>query len=214
MAKPWFMFTKENNDRLFEDEGFIVPFGHTEFDSKLGGSHDLDIPAPPNYPVTALLPGKIISITKPPPDWGEQIGVELDEKFNGIPNMAYLHLSAVNLELAVGQHISKDHLIGWVGGANTEAQYAGTSNPTGRNFTNSSFSSSNVQVGVALMRGKEFGKTDFNKWPPIEWELNPSQIIYDARKAYLQGIDLTNPTVARFLAIWAMMSGNVAKPVL
>src|SRR6516165_6662936 len=101
MAKPWFMFTKDNNDRLFDKEGFIVPFGDTRFDSGFGGSHDLDIPAPPNHPVTALLPGKIVSITKPPPDWGEQIGVELDEKVNGIPFMAYLHLSAVNPELTV-----------------------------------------------------------------------------------------------------------------
>jgi hypothetical protein len=200
MAKPWFMFTKENNDRLFDNEGFIVPFGNPNFDSGLGGSHDLDIPAPPNYPVTALLPGKIISITKPPPDWGEQIGVELDEKFNGIPFMAYLHLSAVNQDLAVGQPISKDHIIGWTGGANNETQYAGTRNPTGRNFTNPAFHSSQVQVGVALMRGKEYGITHFNKWPPIEKELDPSQIIYNARKAYLQGIDLTNLAVARFFS--------------
>jgi hypothetical protein len=116
MAKPWFMFTRNNDDKLlFDKEGFIVPFGDKGFDSKLGGSHDLDIPAPQNHPVIALLPGKIVSITKPPPDWGEQIGVELDEKFNGIPNMAYLHLSAVEPTLKVGDPVAKggSH---WLGG--------------------------------------------------------------------------------------------------
>ncbi len=84
MDKPWFMFE------------ICVPFGNTNFNVAFGGAHDLDIGAPPNYPVTALLPGTIVSVTKPPPDWGEQVGVELDEPFNGIPFMAYLHLSAVN----------------------------------------------------------------------------------------------------------------------
>jgi hypothetical protein len=190
MAKPWFMFTKNNDDEhLFDSQGFVVPFGDPGFDVNFGGAHDLDINPPPNYPVTALLPGRIASITKPPPDWGEQIGVELDEPFNGIHFMAYLHLSAVNPDLAVGQPILTGHIIGWAGGANTEAQYAGTSNPTGRNFTNPSFHSSQVQVGVALMRGKEFGLTDFNHWPPVERELDPSQIIYDARKAHLKRVE-------------------------
>src|ERR1700751_3984005 len=127
MDKPWFMFE------------ICVPFWNNSFKVAFGGAHDLDIGAPPNSPVTALLPGTIVSITKPPPDWGEQVGVELDEPFNGIPFMAYLHLSAVNPALAVGRRVSKSDLIGWVGGANEEAQYAGTSNPTGRNFVNPPF---------------------------------------------------------------------------
>jgi hypothetical protein len=173
MEQPWFLFD------------ICVPFGNPNFNAAFGGAHDLDIGAPPNYPVTALLPGTIVSITKPPPEWGEQIGVELKEPFNGIPFMAYLHLSAVNPELVVGQPISTGHLIGWVGGGNTEADYAGTRNPTGRNFTNPPFQSSRVQVGVALMRGKEFGLTHFNQWPPVETELDPTQIILEARQAPL-----------------------------
>jgi len=188
MDKPWFMFE------------ICVPFGNTNFNVAFGGAHDLDIGAPPNYPVTALLPGTIVSVTKPPPDWGEQVGVELDEPFNGIPFMAYLHLSAVNPALAVGRRVSKGDLIGWVGGANEEAQYAGTSNPTGRNFVNPPFQSSRVQVGVALMRGKEFGITHFNQWPPVERELDPTQIILDARQRFLEGEDdmlqITSPFAA------------------
>jgi len=176
MDQPWFMFE------------ICVPFGDPNFDAAFGGAHDLDIGAPPNYPVTALLPGTIAPVTHPPPPWGKQVGVELDPPpFNGIPFMAYLHLSAVNPALAVGQHVSEGHLIGWVGGANEEAQYAGTSNPTGLNFLNDPFQSSRVQVGVALMRGPEFGFTHFNKWQPkgptpVERELDPTQIILDARR--------------------------------
>src|SRR5260370_15279082 len=187
MAKPWFMFVKNDDDQhLFDPQGFIVPFGDTDYDVGFGGAHDLDIPAPPNYPVTALLPGTLASVTKPPPDWGEQVGVELHPLLNGIPFMAYLDLSAVNPALVVGQRIEKDDLIGWVGGGNWDADYGTTSNPTHHNKTNTTKQSSQIQVGVALMRGPEFGITDFNQWPPIEWELDPSQIIYEARKAFLE----------------------------
>lgn len=177
MDKPWYMFE------------ICVPFGDPRFDVEFGGAHDLDIAAPPNHPVTALLPGTIATISRPQPSWGEQIGVELDLPFNGIPFMAYLHLSAANPDLAVGQHIEKGQLIGWVGGGNTEADYGGTHNPTGRNFTNDPFQSSRIQVGVALMRGNQFGITQFHKWvpkgtTPKETELDPTQIILDARRAH------------------------------
>ena len=190
MDKPWFMFE------------IVVPFGDQRFDRDFGGAHDLDIGAPPdspavafaNYRVTALLPGRLASVTKPPPDWGEQVGVELKPPFNGIPFMAYLHLSAVNPELVVGQHVEKGDLIGWVGGGNSDADYGTTSNPTGHNTTNTTEQSSRIQVGIALMRGPEFGITHFNKWQPkgptpVERELDPTQIILDARKAFLEGED-------------------------
>ncbi len=49
MAKPWFMFVKNDDDQhLFDPQGFIVPFGDTDYDVGFGGAHDLDIPAPPN----------------------------------------------------------------------------------------------------------------------------------------------------------------------
>jgi hypothetical protein len=101
--------------------------------------------------------------------------------------MAYLHLSNYNPNLRMNPRVEKGDLIGWVGGANHPWQYDGTSNPTGMNFTNNPDFSSQIQVGVALMRGEIYGGNTFKKWPPIEWELDPSQIIYDARKAYLEG---------------------------
>jgi hypothetical protein len=197
MDKPWFMFSTDD-EHLFDPQGFSVPFGNTNFDVKFGGAHDLDIPAPPNHPVTALLSGTLASVTKPPPPWGEQVGVELHPPFNGISFMAYLHLSAVNPALVVGQRIEKGDLIGWVGGGNSDADYGTTSNPTHHNFTNPTFHSSRVQVGVALMRGREFGITDFNQWPPIELDLDPSQIIYAARKAFLEDgmLQITDPFAA------------------
>jgi hypothetical protein len=168
LVQPWFMYD------------IVVPFGDPNFDSALGGSHDLDIGAPANYPVTALLPGTIASITEP--DWGKQVGVQLDSPYNGVPYFGFLHLSAVNPALAVGQHISPGDLIGWVGGANDASQYAGTSNPTGQNFLNTSFQSSRIQVGVALMRGSEYGGAGFEHFPPVDQALDPTQIILDARQ--------------------------------
>jgi Peptidase family M23 len=189
MDKPWFMYP------------ITVPFGNPNYDSGYGGSHDLDIGAPPNYPVTALLPGTLVSITEPPPPWGKQVGIQLDTPYNGIPFMAYLHLSAVNPALAAGQPVSKGDLIGWVGGANDESQYAGTSNPTGDNFPNDLNESSQVQVGVALMRGPEYGITEFYKWQPkgtrpVEWELDPTQIILDAIKGEDDMLQISNPFAA------------------
>src|SRR5260370_15359947 len=97
MAKPWFMFVKNDDDQhLFDPQGFIVPFGDTDYDVGLGRAHDLDIPAPPNYPVTALLPGTLASVTKPPPDSGEQVAGELHPLYNWIPFLAYLHLTPVS----------------------------------------------------------------------------------------------------------------------
>ncbi len=168
LVQLWFMYD------------IVVPFGDPNFDSALGGSHDLDIGAPANYPVTALLPGTIASITEP--DWGKQVGVQLDSPYNGVPYFGFLHLSAVNPALTVGQHVSPGDLIGWVGGANDASQYAGTSNPTGQNFLDTSFQSSRIQVGVALMRGSEYGGAGFERFPPVDQALDPTQIILDARQ--------------------------------
>ncbi len=170
MSDPWFMYP------------ITVPFGNPNYDSKLGGSHDMDIGAPPNHPVTALLPGTVVSITEPPPDWGKQVGIQLDTPYNGVPYFGFLHLSAVNPALAVGQHVAAGDLIGWVGGANDESQYAGTSNLTGQNYCNPSFHSSQVQVGFALMRGPEYGREGWENFPPVDWALDPTPIILAARQ--------------------------------
>ena len=197
MAKPWFMFSTDD-EHLFDAQGFIVPFGNPNYDAEYGGAHDLDVNPPPNHPVTALLPGRIVDLSEPP--WGKQVGIELDQPYKpDVRYMAFLHLSAINPDLRMHQHVEKGDSIGWVGGANDPRQYGDTTNPTGENFTNHPSESSQIQVGVALMRVEQYGITDFNKWipkgsKPIEWELDPSQIIYDARKAFLEGDDMLQIT--------------------
>jgi hypothetical protein len=187
-----------------------TPFGNPNFDSAYGGAHDLDIGAPPNYEVTALLPGTILTITDgkdPAGDavWGRQVGLRLDQPYKGIPNMAYLHLSAVNPQLREHppSHVSKGDTIGWVGGGSFPEAYGDTTNPTGKNFLNTSSRSSRIQVGVALMRGPEYGNTEFHKWQPVgptpvERELDPTQIILDARREFEGGdmLQITDPFAA------------------
>jgi len=162
------------------DYDIVVPFGNVNFDSALGGAHDLDLGCPANYPVTALLSGSISSITAPA--WGKQVGVALDHPINGKPYCAYLHLSAVNPTLKVGQHIDVGEIVGWAGGGNTQAQYNGTHNPTGQNFLNDTFNSSRIQAGFALMNGPEYGVIGWSVFPPIDWQLDPTPIILAMRK--------------------------------
>lgn len=174
MNKPWFMYP------------FTIRFGDPNSNVLLGGPHDLDVGPPANYPVTALLAGTIVDISAP--IWGKQVGVQLDHPYNGIPYMAFLHLSAVNPALRKDQHVSVGDLIGWVGGATDEAQYAGTSNPTGHNFVNDPSQSSQIQVGVALMRGPVYGQgagwVDFIAHG-VDWSLDPTQLILDARQHFI-----------------------------
>ena len=174
--QPWFMYP------------IVVPFGNPAFDSALGGAHDLDIGAPANYPVTALLPGKVSDLSSPP--WGRQVGIQLDVPFSGVPYMGYLHLSAIAPNLVLGQHVSMGQVLGWVGGANDPSQYAGTSNPTGQNFLNPPFQSSRIQVGVALMRGPAYGFSGWEDFPPVDWALDPTPIIEAARKAFTSGVSI------------------------
>jgi len=158
-------------------------------DPDYGGAHDIDIGAPPNHPVTALLPGTISSITDGTNGhaiWGRQVGVELHPQYKGIPYMAYLHLSGVNLELVLDQPIERGHLIGWVGGGTDPRDYGTTTNPTGVNFLNTSSRSSQIQVGVALMKGPEYGFGE--GWTTLpDPSLNPTQIILDAQRDFPGG---------------------------
>jgi hypothetical protein len=169
--KPWFMFP------------YTVPFGNPNYDSGYGGSHDLDIGAPPNYPVTNLLGGTIASITEP--SWGKQVGIKLDSPYNGNAYCHFLHLSAVNPGLDVGFRVTVGTLIGWVGGATDARQYNGTSNPTGENFLNDPSQSSQVQVGFALSHGPEYGiGLGWIQFPPIDWSRDGTPIIEEARKVW------------------------------
>ena len=169
-----------------------VPFGDINFDVALGGSHDMDIATPPNTPITNLLPGVISSIAAP--TWGVTVGIQLYHPYNGIPYFAYLHLAAANPDLSVGSHVAIGDLIGWSGGCNTPEQYAGTSNPTGQNFLNTPDQSSAPQTGLALMRGPEYGGIGWENFPPIDWQLDPTSIIWRARAAMLKWSGGVNPT--------------------
>jgi len=133
-----------------------VPFNDPNYDVQYGGSHDLDVATPPNTTITALLPGTISNVGTPV--WGMQVGVKLDTPYHGIPYMNYLHLSAVRPGLSAGVHINAGEIIGWSGGCNYASQYQGTSNPTGKNFTNPISESSRLQTGIALMRAPGHGQ--------------------------------------------------------
>ena len=159
-----------------------VPFGNTNYDTQLYASHDLDIATPPNTPITALLPGIISSIEAS--NWGKTIGIMLDVSYNSIPYMGYLHLSAVNPALQIGQHVSIGGLLGWSGGCTDASQYAGTSNPTGENFLNTPDQSSQPQTGIAFMRGPSYGSIGWENFPPIDWALDPTSLVWKMRAAY------------------------------
>lgn len=172
MSQPWFMYPNR------------FQWGDTSFDVGLGGPHDIDILAPANYPVTSIVSGTISDISAP--SWGKQVGVALDVPVNGIGWFHYLHLSATNPALSVGQRVNIGDLIGWVGGATSPSQYDGTSNPTGSNFLNSPDQSDSIQVGVALMNGPAYGGPGWQVFPPINPALNPQPIIDAARTLYTQ----------------------------
>lgn len=140
----------------------------------------MDVKPPPNWPVFALLPGTISDISAP--SWGKQVCLKLDTPYNGIPYMGYLHLSATNPALSVGQHIDGGTLVGWTGGGNSEADYLGTSNPTGSNFVNTTGMSSQTQAGIALHRGPAYGGVGWEQFPPIDTALDPTPLIQQARR--------------------------------
>lgn len=200
--KPWYLYD------------ICVPFGNPNYDVHLGGSHDMDVQTPPNTQVTALLSGEIVSITSP--DWGKVIGVELDEAYNSIPYMAYLHLSAIQPGVVTGMHISVGDVIGYSGGCNTEEQYAGTSNPTSQNFLNLPESSSQPQTGIALMRGPFYGTgLGWSQFPPIDHTLDPTSLIWKARAAYATWNSLISaPFDTGIASSWRAMyhSGQLMPP--
>jgi len=168
-----------------------VPFGDPNFDVALGGSHDMDLATPPNTPITNLLPGIISSIDAP--TWGITVGIQLHQPYNGIPYFAYLHMAAANPVLSVGSHVNVGDLIGWSGGCTDAAQYDGTSNPTGSNFLDDPSQSSQPQTGLALMRGSEYGGIGWENFPPIDWQLDPTSIVWRARAAILKWSQGVNP---------------------
>lgn len=167
------MITTSNETTWYRNP-ICVPFGNPNFDAHLGGSHDMDVLTKPNTPVTALVPGIVTDISEPP--WGVQVCLKI-EGFNA-PYMAYLHLAAANPALKPGNAVKSGDLIGWSGGCTAIAQYAGTANPTGRNFLNSPEMSSQPQTGIALMRGPVYGVgAGWEAFPPIDMTLNPMPLL-------------------------------------
>lgn len=176
--QPWYMYPVG------------VPFGNPNYDAGLGGSHDMTVLAPPNAPVTSLVSGVVSDLSAP--EWGKQVGIHLDSPINGIPWFHYLHLSAINPALALGSHVNVGDLVGWVGGGNDEDDYAGTNNPTGKNFCNTTYMSSRIQVGIALMRGPAYGGAGWQTFPPIDWTLDPTPLLEEAKKGFLMQFPPTN----------------------
>ena len=166
MGKAWYEYP------------IVVPFGAAGFDTNLGGPHDIDLGCPPNLPITALLSGNVSSIDSPL--WGMQVGVKLDAPIQGISYCSYLHLSGVNPQLRINSVVHPGDLIGWCGGGYNDAMYLGTSNPTGENFLNDIWNSSRIQAGFALMRGPSYGHVGWERFPPVDRALDPTQIIRDA----------------------------------
>lgn len=165
-----------------------VPYGSPDYDKAMGGSHDMDFAEQPNTPITAIVGGTVVS--EDSPAWGRQVGIQMDRPIGNVPYMSFLHLAAINPQLKPGMHVNPGDLIGWSGGANTQAQYAGTSNPTGSNFTNSSFQSGQPQVGVALMYGPAYGEGPaWNASSPPENhpELNPQLLFGQGLGLQTQG---------------------------
>ena len=160
-----------------------VPFGNANYDTQLGGSHDLDVQTPLNTPITALLAGNIVDLSSP--SWGKMVGIALRKPIHDIPYMAYLHLAAINPDLQIGSYVDVGDLIGWSGGATSASQYKGTSNPTGQNFVNDLTMSSQPQTGIALMYGPVYGSgTGWEQFPPIDMKIDPSFLIWIARAAF------------------------------
>lgn len=182
-----------------------VPPLNTNYDVGLGGSHDETVLCPPNMPVTSIVSGTVSDLSAP--SWGKQVGIKLDNPVNGKPYFAHLHLSALNPSLSIGQHVNKGNLLGWAGGANEESQYLGTSNPTGQNFLNSPDMSSRVQVGIALMDGPSYGGSGWENFPPLDINLDPSNVLLQARIDNSPGSVTVNPPTSnniqtQFNAVW------------
>lgn len=171
-----------------------VPYGNASYDTGLGGSHDMDLKTPPDTEITFLLPGTITDISAP--TWGKQVSLELDNPWQGVKYMAYLHLDAVNPTIKVGDHVTPGVVVGWSGGENDLSQMRGANNPTGQHFVDSSQMSSGPQIGIALMNGPIYGSgMGWISNPEGHPELNPEPLIQAAEAGNLGMIDGTTFSV-------------------
>lgn len=161
-------------------EPITVPYGNPNYDKAMGGSHDMDFGVPVDTPITAIQPGTIVDVSAPA--WGKQVGIKLDKPIGNVPYYAFLHLDAVDPSISLGRHVNSGDLIGWSGGANSQAQIGMRSNPTGTHFLNPAEQSSQPQIGLALMYGPKYGSgAGWISDPEHHPELNPTQLLTGAR---------------------------------
>lgn len=192
-----------------------VPYGNPNYDSGLGGSHDMDLKAPMDTEITFLLPGTITDISAP--TWGKQVSMKLDTPWKGVSYMAYLHLDAVNPTLKVGAHVIAGEVVGWSGGENSVNQIGGATNPTGQHFIDTAYMSAGPQIGVALMNGPIYGSgMGWISNPEGHPELNPEPLIQAAEAGNLGMIDGTsfsfglNTSPSQFTAV----TGPAQQPII
>lgn len=166
------------------DNEVAVPFGNANYDTGLGGSHNMTFHCIPNTVITSITDEmEITDISSP--TWGKDVTGKLKDPVNGHEYFGYQHLSAVNPALRIGSIVHYNDTIGWSGGCVSQGQYEGTHNPTGQNFCDSSFMSSQPQVGIALCDGTGYGYAGWKKFPPIDESLNPQPVLDAFHKAML-----------------------------
>lgn len=193
-----------------------VPYGNPNYDTALGGSHDMDLKTPMDTEITFLLPGTITNISSP--SWGKQVCVKLDTPWKGVPFMAYLHLDAVNPGLHENMHVDAGTVVGWSGGENNAGQIGGHTNPTGQHFIDSSAMSSGPQIGIALMNGPIYGSgMGWISNPEGHPELNPEPLIQAAEAGNLSMIDSSQFSFGLSgvsVPTWTNVQGFAQAPVL
>lgn len=167
---------------MWIDNEIAVPFGNPNYDTGLGGSHNMTYHCTPNTEITSLTDGtEITDISSP--TWGKDVTVKLTSPINGHEYFGYQHLSAINPALRIGSILHYNDIVGWSGGCTSPGQYDGTHNPTGQNFCDSTQMSSQPQVGIALCDGAGYGYAGWKTFPPIEESLNPQPVVDAYRKA-------------------------------
>lgn len=176
-----------------------VPFGNANYDSGLGGSHNMTFLLAPNTPITSITDGcPITDISSPA--WGKQVTVKLQKPIEGHTHFSYQHFSAVDPHLKIGDIPKYGQVIGWSGGLNNPSEYSGTHNPTGSNFCDTPDMSSQGQIGIALCDGSGYGYDGWVPFPPIDVTLDPYPVV----EAYIKATTPPPPDYRRlqFVSQW------------
>lgn len=169
---------------MFIDNEVAVPFGNANYDVGVGGSHNMTFHCTPNTEIRSITDGTVITDISAP-TWGKQVTVELLNPVNGHHYFGYQHFSAVRPDLHVGYVLHYNEVVGWSGGCTNIGQYDGTHNPTGQNFLDSAFMSSQPQIGIALCDGTGYGYKGWKTFPPIDQSLNPMPVVEAYRHAMI-----------------------------